>query len=125
VPTNLDSATILRNYMVGSLTPVSTFRMLSRLSRVDIVVDRLMDLYPDDPSLGSPYGTGPQTFGFGAAFKRGAAILGDAAFHSLRRAFNRAAAKKGVRSWGYLFSEQSGEPSARGGGSHSALVAIL
>ena len=37
-------------------------------------VDKVISLYPDDPSAGSPFGTGNQTFGTSPAFKRAAAI---------------------------------------------------
>ena len=37
-------------------------------------IDKMVSLYPDDPSAGSPYGTGNQTFGAGPGFKRAAAI---------------------------------------------------
>ena len=37
-------------------------------------IDKVISLYPDDPSAGSPFGTGNQTFGTGSGFKRAAAI---------------------------------------------------
>jgi acetylcholinesterase len=37
-------------------------------------VDKVMSLYPDDPSAGSPFGTGNETFGTGSGYKREAAI---------------------------------------------------
>lgn len=37
-------------------------------------VDKIMDLYPNNASLGSPYGTGNNTFGFTSEWKRDAAI---------------------------------------------------
>jgi len=37
-------------------------------------MDKVMSLYPDDPSAGSPFGTGNQTFGTGTGYKWGAAI---------------------------------------------------
>jgi hypothetical protein len=37
-------------------------------------LDKVMSLYPDDPSAGSPYNTGNETFGTGSGYKRGAAI---------------------------------------------------
>ena len=37
-------------------------------------IDKVISLYPDDPSAGSPFGTGNQTFGTGPGFKRAAAI---------------------------------------------------
>ena len=37
-------------------------------------IDDLISLYPSDPSAGSPFGTGNETFGTGPGYKRGAAI---------------------------------------------------
>jgi acetylcholinesterase len=37
-------------------------------------VDKMMSHYPDDPSAGSPFGTGDETFGAGPGYKRAAAI---------------------------------------------------
>ena len=37
-------------------------------------MDKVMSLYSDDPSAGSPFGTGNQTFGTGPGYKRAAAI---------------------------------------------------
>ena len=36
-------------------------------------IDRILELYPDDPALGSPFNTGNETFGM-PGFKRLAAI---------------------------------------------------
>ena len=36
--------------------------------------DKLLQLYPDDPAVGSPFNTGTQTFGLPAGFKREAAL---------------------------------------------------
>ena len=40
----------------------------------DTILDRLLELYPDDPSLGSPYGTGNETFGLPVGWKRVASM---------------------------------------------------
>ena len=37
-------------------------------------LDKAMSLYPDDPSAGSPFNTGNETFGLGPGYKRGFAI---------------------------------------------------
>lgn len=42
-------------------------------------------LYPNDPQVGSPFGTGNQTFGFPAKFKRLAAWFGDLHYQAPRR----------------------------------------
>lgn len=37
---------------------------------------KVLELYPDDPARGSPFGTGNETFGISPVFKRATAILG-------------------------------------------------
>lgn len=37
-------------------------------------VDKLLELYPDVPALGSPFNTGNDTFGLPSNYKRAAAI---------------------------------------------------
>ncbi|KAF8060721.1 Alpha/Beta hydrolase protein [Lyophyllum atratum] len=61
-------------------------------------------LYPDDPSLGSPFGTGNTTF-FGSQFKRAAAIYGDIHFQWARRNFLNLSVLQGVPSWSYIFNQ--------------------
>ncbi|KAL1861430.1 hypothetical protein VTK73DRAFT_7112 [Phialemonium thermophilum] len=52
----------------------------------DAAVRDLMRLYPDNPSLGCPFGTGPERFAEnGRQYKRGAAIVGDEVIHAGRR----------------------------------------
>lgn len=46
------------------------------------VVDKVMSLYPDDPSLGSPFGTGRETFGAGPGYKRGSAVRTSSSSHA-------------------------------------------
>ncbi len=49
-------------------------RIFSPPGLPDKVVDRLFELYPDDPALGSPYNTGNETFGLSKSFKRMASL---------------------------------------------------
>ena len=70
-------------------------------------IKELLELYPDNPSLGSPFGTGNNTFGAGAEYKRAAAIVDDVAFQAPRRAWIQAASKAGVKTFGYLFTDQN------------------
>ncbi|PPQ65131.1 hypothetical protein CVT24_003221 [Panaeolus cyanescens] len=74
--------------------------------------DRLLELYPDDPSEGSPFGTGVSTFGLPSGFKREAAIQGDLSFHSQRRSWIQTASRAGVKTFGYLFTQPqpNGDP---------------
>ncbi|RFU24779.1 hypothetical protein B7463_g11560, partial [Scytalidium lignicola] len=49
-------------------------------------VNKVLDLYPDDPALGCPFETGGETFASqGAQYKRGAALTADWAIHAGRR----------------------------------------
>ncbi|KAK0184469.1 extracellular triacylglycerol lipase precursor [Armillaria mellea] len=68
------------------------------------IMDDLMVLYPDDPFLGSPYGTGKETFGLSSGYKRMAAINGDLMFDSQRRMIMHHAANSSIKTFGYLFS---------------------
>ncbi|KAF8608509.1 alpha/beta-hydrolase [Ceratobasidium sp. AG-I] len=67
----------------------------------------LLQYYPASPDAGSPYGTGNETFGQGAQYKRVASILGDIAFQAPRRDQLRAAIKFGVKARSYVMSEPS------------------
>ncbi|EGG02502.1 carboxylesterase [Melampsora larici-populina 98AG31] len=49
------------------------------------VLNRLIQLYPDQAELGAPYFTGNQTFGLPSSFKRLAAWFGDAHYEAPRR----------------------------------------
>jgi hypothetical protein len=41
---------------------------------LDVVIDKLLELYPADPAVGSPYGTGNELFGLPISYKRHASI---------------------------------------------------
>lgn len=43
-------------------------------------IRELLEHYPASPAAGSPYGTGDETFGQGAQYKRFASIFGDLLF---------------------------------------------
>lgn len=50
------------------------------------IVEKIMELYPDNPSQGCPFETGQERFADqGYQYKRGAAIAGDWAIHAGRR----------------------------------------
>ncbi|KAH9966086.1 esterase 1 [Russula dissimulans] len=70
-------------------------------------MDELISLYPDDPSLGSPFGTGNQTFGTGKGYKRASAMYGDLLFQAPRRFLSQMAC---VPSFAYLFTDPQADP---------------
>lgn len=44
------------------------------IAQLDKHVSKILELYPNDPSLGSPYNTGNETFGLSPQYKRLASI---------------------------------------------------
>ncbi|KAJ8523236.1 hypothetical protein ONZ45_g337 [Pleurotus djamor] len=78
--------------------PVSDFAL-------DRFAEKLLRLYPDVPALGSPFGTGNETFGLSSQFKRMSALLTDVAFAAPYRAQALAFSGVGVKTYGYLFTE--------------------
>lgn len=41
---------------------------------LDNTIDHILTLYPEDPAVGSPYGTGNELFGLPASYKRHSSI---------------------------------------------------
>ncbi|ESK89898.1 extracellular triacylglycerol lipase precursor [Moniliophthora roreri MCA 2997] len=70
----------------------------------DAIAD-LTNIYPDDPSLGCPFGTGNQTFGLSPEYKHYCSIVGDLVVHAERRIFASKANKANVPMYGYLFAD--------------------
>lgn len=80
----------VRDYMVHYFLPQAT----------EEEVDKMMGLYPQDPTLGSPFDMGMYGADFTQQHKRLAAILGDIAFQSLRRFFlNERSGKQNIWSF--------------------------
>jgi len=112
-------------------------------------VVKVMSLYPDDPSAGSPFGTGNETFGTGPGFKRGAAICtsssssyfaalwkptfafaltlllvedGDLLFQAPRRSLSQTAL---APSYAYIFTDHQPDANPVLGVNHSAELPYL
>ncbi|KDN34335.1 hypothetical protein RSAG8_12566, partial [Rhizoctonia solani AG-8 WAC10335] len=71
----------------------------------ETAVKELLKYYPADPSVGSPYGTGNETFGVAAQYKRLASLVGDLIFEASRRDHLRTATADGVNAWSYFFNQ--------------------
>jgi len=92
--------------------------------------ESLLALYPDDPAAGSPYGTGNETFGRPAEYKRAASIYGDFVFEAPRRDFLQHASQVGAQVWSYQFAQKpiiasDAEALAQYGASHSSELDLL
>ncbi|KAJ3524755.1 hypothetical protein NMY22_g10863 [Coprinellus aureogranulatus] len=85
-------------------------------------IDRIMQLYPDDPKIGSPYGTGDELFGLPSSYKRQASQVGDMTFDAPRRQWSQAAAHFGVKSYAYLFTHRDPQGAPELGVPHGAEI---
>ncbi|WVQ79888.1 hypothetical protein IAT38_001988 [Cryptococcus sp. DSM 104549] len=113
-------------------TPTTVNSTLYGLGLIDLMepvdpsndtLKQVVALYPDDPSLGSPFDTGNNTFGLSSAWKQTAAILGDANFQATRRNFLRQVNQHGMnQTWTYQFEQIT--PGAEGylGSYHSSEI---
>ncbi|TEB32792.1 triacylglycerol lipase 3 [Coprinellus micaceus] len=88
------------------------------------VADKLLELYPDDPTVGSPFGTGGELFGLPSSFKRSAALMGDLTFVAARRQWNQVGAQFGVKSYGYHFAHAQ-SPASQMGVPHASEIPFV
>ncbi|KAJ7923315.1 extracellular triacylglycerol lipase precursor [Mycena leptocephala] len=108
--TNLDEGTLFTDPTVNSSVGISE-SLVAQYSpsasprALDKSILTLLKLYPDIPSLGSPFNTGNETFGLSSQYKRAAAIAGDSWFHSQRRLWMETAAHAGIPTFAYLFTQ--------------------
>lgn len=116
----IDSSDTIREWII---TNHSTTQSPSEIAALGEAADRLLELYPDDPALASPFNTGNETFGLSSQFKRLAAMsssfpgsaassymliinaAGDLHLQCIRRQFIKVAASHNVTAYGYLFTE--------------------
>ncbi|KIJ47803.1 hypothetical protein M422DRAFT_163417 [Sphaerobolus stellatus SS14] len=73
-------------------------------------IEKILELYPDIPALGSPFGTGNDTFGLSSQYKRSAAIEGDILVQVPRRLASQQKSKTGVKIFSYLFTDPDAVP---------------
>ncbi|KAI0307297.1 esterase 1 [Multifurca ochricompacta] len=88
-------------------------------------LEKLMSLYPDAPSAGSPFGTGNETFGTGPGYKRGAAIIGDMFFQAPRRFWSQTTSAFGTPSYAYIFTDPQPDATPAHGVFHSSELYYL
>ncbi|KAF5310335.1 hypothetical protein D9611_012078 [Ephemerocybe angulata] len=116
VGTNLDEGSVFSSQEVLSDSAIKDIIVtqhspaLTTEQELNSTVDEILKLYPEDPSIGSPYGTGKELFGLPPSFKRFASITGDMTFEAPRRQWTQVAAKHGVPAYAYLFTQPQAVP---------------
>ncbi len=118
-PQTIDSATEIEDFLTALVSPP-----IVSPETLAVTIARVLELYPDVPALGSPFGTGNATFGLNSAYKRQAAICeymsppccssfdsmtlraaGDLIFHSSRRNLSQQISSQGIPVFAYLFTD--------------------
>lgn len=91
------------------------------------IITPILSLYPEDPTIGSPYFTDSNLFGLTPSYKRAASLIGDLLFEAPRRHFLRETPKDfGVPSWSYMFDQADvGDKERMGGELRPSLGASL
>ncbi|KAG7445244.1 esterase 1 [Guyanagaster necrorhizus] len=89
------------------------------------VLDDFLALYPDDPSAGSPYNTGNETFGLAPLYKKCAALTSDLMFESQRRHWIQTTSESGVKAFGYRFTQRLSATAAYLGVSHGSEIPFV
>ncbi|KAF5361597.1 hypothetical protein D9758_007331 [Tetrapyrgos nigripes] len=122
---NKDEATLLTDQTVNSIQAISdrillappsppdasTFEREAQLKELELILNQTLALYPNNPSLGSPFDTGNATFGLDPEYKRTAAVSADMEFHSMRRFhLNQQLLPAGIRSYSFLFADPDAVP---------------
>ncbi|KAK7045834.1 hypothetical protein VNI00_007248 [Paramarasmius palmivorus] len=110
---NVDEATFITPQIVSTPEQVRNTLMaiMSPSPRgedaLEAAVNHLLRLYPSDPCLGSPFGTGNSTFGLSREYKRLAAIVTDLLIHAERRMMLQKLheAGLGAKAYSYLFAD--------------------
>lgn len=69
IPTTINSEAQLHTFIVTNYSPP-----IVQPSVLETATDRLLNLYPDIAALGSPFGTGNNTFGLSSQYKRASAL---------------------------------------------------
>ncbi|KAF7358085.1 Carboxylic ester hydrolase [Mycena venus] len=139
--TNLDEGVIAFLPQAGTLFVMQTINSTQQIASgftdfvnptpgtislaLQAAIQKLLALYPDDPSLGSPFNTGNNTFGLSSQFKRAAAIEGDLLWTSSRRLWIEAAASADVPTFGYLFTQPQPTSPPEEGVVHGSEIAFV
>ncbi|THU76586.1 alpha/beta-hydrolase [Dendrothele bispora CBS 962.96] len=125
IGSNLDEGTLLAPQTINSSQPIKELILSSppsppnaspaerevQLEKLEAVANQVLEFYPNDPSLGAPFGTGNDTFGLDPEYKRYAAVATDFILLGPRRYLvNEQLLKASIPTFSYLFADQDAVP---------------
>nr|XP_019046957.1 hypothetical protein I302_03563 [Kwoniella bestiolae CBS 10118]OCF25887.1 hypothetical protein I302_03563 [Kwoniella bestiolae CBS 10118] len=118
-----DEGTYFTSPQVNSSSLFAVLNAIEPVDPAEMLLEKLVKVYTDNPALGSPFDTANETFGLDPRFKQSAAIFGDVAFQGPRRHFLRSASRYGLEDiWTYQFEQISPDRPAYLGVSHATDV---
>ncbi|KAJ7439512.1 esterase 1 [Mycena latifolia] len=95
---------VINNLIMTNFSPPTT-----SFSNLKAAADTIVLNYPEDPTSGSPFNTGNETWGFALNFNTCTAE-GDISFQSQRRLWAQTASAQGVKVFCYLFDQPQTPP---------------
>ncbi|KAF5345457.1 hypothetical protein D9758_013642 [Tetrapyrgos nigripes] len=122
---NKDEATLFTDQMTNSTQAIMDMILGSppsppnaspsqrkiQLQKLRHILNETLVLYPNVASLGSPFGTGNETFGLNPEYKRTAAVSTDFLFNAARRFhINQRLLPAGISTFSYLFADPDAVP---------------
>jgi carboxylesterase type B len=115
-PGKIDTSDQLRNWLKTSYPVIE-----------DTTIDQLLQFYPDDPALGSPFGTGDRYSNviYGLQYKRGNALVGDLAMAGPRRLTCETWTQAGLDVYSYNWNQSDYMTPPEDGADHAQEVVYV
>jgi carboxylesterase type B len=103
---NMDEGTSFGPGHINTTEQLTAWLQKSYPAMENSTIDRLLELYPNDPSLGSPFGTGDlYSTEYGLQYKRGNALAGDIAMAGPRRLMAETWSNSGQTVYSYNWNQ--------------------
>ncbi|KAH8824544.1 extracellular triacylglycerol lipase precursor [Flagelloscypha sp. PMI_526] len=99
LPEYVTSSDLIRSFILDNSSPPGPLGS----NALTTGVDKILQLYPNYPAVGSPFGTGNETWGYPKEFKQYAAIFGDFFVTARTRGLAEEVSKTGQPTFYYYF----------------------
>lgn len=124
---NMDEGTSFGPGVINTTDELRAWLKKSYPAIEDATVEKLLEYYPNDPTVGSPFGTGDSYSGsdYGLQYKRGAALAGDIAMAGPRRLMCETWVKAGQDVYSYNWNQSDYKTPLNDGSDHAQEVVYV